>query len=115
MIFEFDCHANLGDESVLQFYGCNDGVDALGNSLDADDADDWCGEFQAKTHPVCFIISIVFLIITLFVYLAEDSLRYKTKQALLRRRPQVNCVKRIAGLFCSYPYILKKYQILLKA
>ncbi len=67
---------------MLQFYGCNDGVDALGNSLDEDDADDWCGEFKAKTHPVFFIISIVFLIITLFVYLAEDSLRCINKNIM---------------------------------
>ena len=59
---------------MLQFYGCNEGVDETGKSRDIID---WCGEFKKKAHPVFFIISTVFLIITLFVYLAEDSLRYK--------------------------------------
>ena len=71
-IFIFDGHSNLEDESVLQFYGCNEGVNELGESWDNYD---WCRDFKGKAHPVFFIISIVFLIITLFVYLAEDSLR----------------------------------------
>ena len=62
---------NLGEESYLQFYGCNDGVDANGDPRDLEDS---CIVLHAKTQPVFFIISIVFLIITLFVYLAEDSL-----------------------------------------
>ena len=57
---------------MLQFYGCSGGVDHNGES---NDSEDWCQEFKDKAHPVFFIISIVFLIITLFVYLAEDSLR----------------------------------------
>ena len=71
-IFIFDGHSNLEDESVLQFYGCNEGVNELGESWDNYD---WCRDFKGKAHPVFFIISIVFLIITLLVYLAEDSLR----------------------------------------
>ena len=65
-------YLNLGDESSLNFYGCSEGVDSSGNS---NDSEDWCRNLKAKAHPVFFIISIVFLIITLFVYLAEDSLR----------------------------------------
>ena len=55
----------LEEGSMLQFWGCSGG-----------DVD-WCRGFKAKVHPVFLIISTVFLIITLFVYLAEDSLRYK--------------------------------------
>ena len=66
------------DTSVLQFYGCNEGKDATGESVDyVQKSFKKCQEFKAKAHPVFFIISTVFLIITLFVYLAEDSLRYK--------------------------------------
>ena len=72
---------NLGEESYLNFYGCSEGQDATGKSLDLDD---WCFEFRAKTHPVFLIISIVFLIITLFVYLAEDSLRCHKKKMFLK-------------------------------
>ena len=59
---------------MLQFWGCNNGRDANGKSQDISNE---CQEFQTETHPVFLIISTVFLIITLFVYLAEDSLRYK--------------------------------------
>ena len=59
---------------MLRFYGCNNGVGKDGKSLDIDD---WCRDFKAEAHPVFYIISTVFLIITLFVFLAEDSLRYK--------------------------------------
>ena len=62
-----------GEASALQFFGCTEGQDATGKYLDHDD---WCRDFKAKVHPVFFIISTVFLIITLFVYLAEESLRY---------------------------------------
>ena len=73
-LYLFHSHPILdNDTSVLQFYGCNEGVDATGKSCDIVDT---CGEFKRKAHPVFFIISTVFLIITLFVYLAEDSLRY---------------------------------------
>ena len=59
---------------MLQFWGCNNGRDAKGKSQDINNE---CQEFQTETHPVFLIISTVFLIITLFVYLAEDSLRQK--------------------------------------
>ena len=78
-MLKFNCYLNLGEESVLQFYGCGEGVDSSGNSQDNEDR---CQEFKAKAHPVFFIISIVFLIITLFVYLAEDSLRCIKKNIL---------------------------------
>ena len=67
---------------MLQFYGCNKGVDPSGNPLDSDD---WCHEFNVKIHQVFFIISIVFLIITLFVYLAEDSFRCIRKKKLNKK------------------------------
>ena len=63
-----------GEASALQFFGCTEGQDANGTYLDHDD---WCKDFKAKIHPVFVIISTVFLIITLLVYLAEESLRYK--------------------------------------
>ena len=63
-----------GDASALQFFGCTEGQDANGTYLDHDA---WCKDFKAKIHPVFVIISTVFLIITLLVYLAEESLRYK--------------------------------------
>ena len=59
---------------MLQFWGCNNGANANGKSQDISNE---CQEFQTETHPVFLIISTVFLIITLFVYLAEDSLRQK--------------------------------------
>ena len=57
---------NLDEEggSALIYYSCHEGTK------------DWCIDFKKRAHPIFFIISIVFLIITLFVYLAEDSLRY---------------------------------------
>ena len=83
-IFIFDGHSNLEDESVLQFYGCNEGVNELGESWDNYD---WCRDFKGKAHPVFFIISIVFLIITLLVYLAEDSLRCIRKNKNILKNP----------------------------
>ena len=85
-MLKFNCYLNLGEESVLQFYGCGEGVDSSGNLIVPIDENgnpiDQCQAFKAKAHPVFFIISIVFLIITLFVYLAEDSLRCIKKNIL---------------------------------
>ena len=47
----------------------------VGEYEDAGKSDDSCQKFQTSSHPWFLGISIAFLIITLFVYIAEDSLR----------------------------------------
>ena len=54
---------------MFQIYGCIGGQKK-----------DVCEKLQAHIHFVSLIISIVFLLFTLTVHLAEDSLRYHRMQ-----------------------------------
>ena len=66
---------NGNDGSMMQYFACGCGQDATGQSLCAEAVENWCQRFRANAHPVFFIISIMFLLLTLFVYLFEETIR----------------------------------------
>jgi len=66
------------DETPI-YHICNQGHDAEGKSFDKSS---WCQMYESYIYPVVISISIIFLIITIFVYLIEDSLK---KQKLFSR------------------------------
>ena len=42
--------------------------------------ENWCEGLQGRVKTWGFVISIIFLLLTIFVYIAEDSLRYTSYQ-----------------------------------
>ena len=60
------------DETPI-YHMCNQGHDAEGKSFDKSS---WCQMYESYIYPVVISISIIFLIITIFVYLIEDSLKF---------------------------------------
>ena len=63
------------DGSTIQYFGCGCGQTETGQPLCAEAEENWCQTFKAKAHPVFFIISITFLLLTLLVYLIEETIR----------------------------------------
>ena len=64
--FNITYDPDYGNAPFLQFYGCN-------NVYDVDES---CQKVKNVLHPLFLTISIVFLIITLFTHMVEDSLRF---------------------------------------
>ena len=66
-------HGN--DGSTMQYFACGCGQNATGQPLCAEAVENWCQRLRANAHPVFLIISIICLLLTLFFYLVEETIR----------------------------------------